>query len=59
MTIKLGQSNKPITNIYTTKLHVCKQQHTPQLIKMSFACFSQYLKHPSRYVYKTSQTPRI
>ena len=25
----------------------------PQLINMSFPCFSQYLKHPSRRVYET------
>ena len=29
MTIKLGQSTNPITNMYTTELHVFKQQHTP------------------------------
>ena len=29
MTIKPGQSTNPITNMYTTELHVCKQQHTP------------------------------
>ena len=28
MTIKLGQSTNPITNMYTNELHVCKQ-HTP------------------------------
>ena len=31
----------------------------PQLIKMSFASFFEYLQHLSRYVYETSQTPRI
>ena len=29
MTIKLGPSTIPITKIFTTELHVCKQQHTP------------------------------
>ena len=29
MTIKLDQSTNPITNMYTTELHVCKQQHMP------------------------------
>ena len=57
--MKLGQSTNPIIKIYTTELHVCKQQHMPTANKKSFACFSQYLKHPSRYVYETLQTPRI
>ena len=55
MNIKLGQSTNPITNMFQAELHVCKQQ----LIKMCFPCFSQYLKHPNRYVYETSQTPRL
>ena len=29
MTTKLGQSTDPITNMYTSELHVCKQQHMP------------------------------
>ena len=29
MTIKLGQSTNPITNMNTTELHDCKQQHMP------------------------------
>ena len=29
MTIKPGPSNNPITNMFTTELHVCKQQQTP------------------------------
>ena len=29
MTIKLGQSTNSITNMYTTELHVCKQQRMP------------------------------
>ena len=29
MTIKLGPSTNHITNMFTTELHVCKQQHTP------------------------------
>ena len=29
MAIKLGKCTNPITNMYTTELHVCKQQHTP------------------------------
>ena len=27
MTIKLGPSTNHITNLFTTELHVCKQQH--------------------------------
>ena len=53
MTIKLCPSTNPITATYTTELHVCKQQYT------SFTCFSRYLKHTNRYVYETSQTPRL
>ena len=53
MTIKVCPSANPFTTTYTTELHVCKQQHT------SFTCFSRYLKHPSRYVYETSQTPGL
>ena len=53
MTIKLCPSTNPITTTYTSELHVCKQQHT------SFTCFSQCLKHPIRYAYETSQTPRL
>ena len=29
MTIKLGPSTNPITSMYKTELHVCKQQQTP------------------------------
>ena len=29
MTFKLGPSINPITNMYTTELHICKQQHPP------------------------------
>ena len=29
ITIKLGPSTNPITNMFETELHVCKQQHTP------------------------------
>ena len=29
MTIKLGQSTNLITNMFSTELHVCKQQQTP------------------------------
>ena len=29
MIIKLGPSTNPITNMFKTELHVCKQQHTP------------------------------
>ena len=29
MTIKLGQSTNPITNMNITELHVFKQQHMP------------------------------
>ena len=42
-TIKLGPSTKPITNMFKTELHVCKQQHTPMANKMSFPCFSNTL----------------
>ena len=56
MTIKLCPSTNCITNMHTTDLHVCKQQHTPTA---NYTCFSQYLKHLSRYVYETSQTPRL
>ena len=27
--IKLGPSINPITNMFKTELHACKQQHTP------------------------------
>ena len=29
MTIKLGPSTNPITEMFATELHVCKQQQTP------------------------------
>ena len=29
MTLKLGPSTNPITDMFTTELNVCKQQHTP------------------------------
>ena len=29
MIIKLGPSTNPITDMFTTELHVCKQQQTP------------------------------
>ena len=29
MAIKLGPSTNPITNMFTTKLHDCKQQQIP------------------------------
>ena len=29
MAIKLCASTNPITSMFTTELHVCKQQHTP------------------------------
>ena len=51
-TIKLCLSTNPITTMFTTKLHACKQQH-PQLTEMSFPYFSVYLKHPNKYVSET------
>ena len=29
MIVKLGPSSNTITKMFTTELHVCKQQHTP------------------------------
>ena len=31
MTIKHGPSTNPITKMFTTELHVCKQQQTPKM----------------------------
>ena len=29
MAIKLGPSTDPLTNMFKTELHICKQKHTP------------------------------
>ena len=51
ITFKLGPSTNPITNIQLSYRFVNNNTRL-QLIKISFPCFSQYLKYPSRYVYK-------
>ena len=56
ITIKLAPSTNPITTMFTTPLHICKQQQTPTA---KFAYFSLYLQHPSRYESEISQKPRL
>ena len=57
-TIKLCLSVNPTINMSTTNLLVCKQQHHPQLITMSFP-FLSIPQTPKHIICKTSQTPRL
>ena len=57
MNIKLGQNTNPIF-FKLSYMFVNNNTH-PELIKICFPCFSQYLKCPNGYVYETSQTPRL
>ena len=52
MTIKLGPSTNPITSMFTTELHVRKQQHTPRAnqnfhvsLNISNTLVDMYMKH--------------
>ena len=56
MTIKLGQVLTPSLTCLQLNNMFVNNNRNPQLIKMFFPYFSQYLKHPSRYVCETSQT---
>ena len=47
MTIKLCPSTNPITSMFITELHVCKQQHTPDFymfLNMSNTLVDMYMK---------------
>ena len=52
--LKSVQHSLPCFNCYVNNIN----RH-PQIIKLYLPCFSQYLMHPSRYVYETSLTPRL
>ena len=51
MIIKLGQVLTPSLTCIQLSYMFVNNNIRPQLIKMSFACFSQHLKHPSTGMY--------
>ena len=55
MIITHGLSTTPSLRCLQLSYMFANNNKHPQLIKMFFPCFSQYLIQPSRYVYETSK----